>query len=345
MSPPDNNMIFRGARWLTTTTRAHLDMVSLLKKSIESVEKSERAAAETIRPKVTKPVQKIKKEETISTETLNDKYRSKFKQPPAKGVIGAIHGFFHTTQVKLEWSTVQFLDIPGERERFIKEKELLKKSEDDMEGELAKDEAPENNQSNLFTELPEVVFLGKCNVGKSTLLNSLLTELKLKENKEFAFSSRRAGFTQTMNCFNIGKRFRLIDTPGYGVRGKIEQGEQVLEYLHRRKQLRRVYLLISAKDGFSDDDFTIIDMLVDSGVPFEIVMTKVDLLKSPKIVERHLKESGVLGLPSEPSIIFTNSLTRKKFAKRGGLSELRNSIFEACDLKPGIKPIKFVKNI
>jgi ribosome biogenesis GTP-binding protein YsxC/EngB len=288
-----------------------------------------------------KPDRKIqpKKAKCNVIDNLNDKYRSPLRDPIRQPIVAGVTHFFTTALVKLEWSTVKFLLIPGERERLEDEIALEAKDEDDLEEEgdpMEKNKGPRPKSVGL----PEVMFLGKCNVGKSSLLNALLTSKDVKQNQEFAWASRRAGFTQTMNCFNVGNRFKLVDTPGYGVRGKPEQGKQVMEYLHRRKELRRVYLLIGAEEGFSQDDFTVIDMLIDSGVPFEVVFTKLDKLKKVNKVERHIEESGILDLPSEPMLIFTNSEVSKLQKERRGFETLRWSIFEACGLPPHTKPLK-----
>lgn len=310
---------------------------SVLKKlraSIEEVKRERLKAVEAQREDV-KLVKSKSSERSFkrdSIDLLNEKYKGEFKDELSAHVIGGVTHFFTKAYVKLEWTTAKFLDIPGEQKRLEQERVMASQQEEnepvDVDFKIKK------------AGLPEIVFLGKCNVGKSSLLNALLTSRNAKQNLEFAWASRRAGFTQTMNCFNVGNRFNLIDTPGYGVKGKMEQGEQVMEYLHRRKELRRVYLLIGAEEGFSQDDFTIIDMLLEAGVPFEIVFTKLDKLRKTSKVEQHIKNSGVLTLPSQPSLIFTNSEVNKYHRERHGFEILRWSIFEACGLPYSTKPLK-----
>jgi ribosome biogenesis GTP-binding protein YsxC/EngB len=329
-------------------------MASLLRAAISSVDEHKKVESQKNEQRKLRVQQHAKRQDApvkqsqlLTAEAMNAKYRGRFRTPLTSGAIAEINGFFNSTEARLEWNSAKFLDIPGERQRMEEERQLKGKSEEELDEEtdvVTVGNGPKKNVSiSKSIGLPEIVFLGKANVGKSTLLNSLLTESSLSRAREFAFASKRAGFTQTMNCFNIGKRFRLIDTPGYGSRGTAGQGRQVMEYLRRRKELRRVYMLISAAEGFDQDDYAIINFLTEAGVPFEFVFTKFDRLKTAKTVEKVLSESGVMELPSEPNLIFTNSETNKRFPKRQGLSDLRASIFEACDLKPGIHPLKLIK--
>lgn len=129
----------------------------------------------------------------------------------------------------------------------------------------------------LLQPLPEVLLLGHTNVGKSSLVNHLLGE------KNMAFVSRQPGYTRTMNCYNVGDRFRLVDSPGYGARGEEKQGQMVLEYLEKRRILRQVYVLVDSVQGIVAEDGPILDHLIDSGIPFDIVFTKVD-----KVIDRHM---------------------------------------------------------
>lgn len=313
---------------------ATASLVKNLQSSIQHVRDQKQEHKEE--KQAVKVVPKVKNKQN-QIDALNDKYRGEFRQPLLIPIIAGITYFFTKTLVKLEWSTVKFLDIPGEKERLQTEKELESKDEDELED---RDETSLAKRPMRGLGLPEVMFIGKCNVGKSSLLNALLTSKEAKKNLEFAWASRKAGYTQTLNCFNVGNRFKLIDTPGYGAKGKPEQGKQVTEYLHRRQELRRVYLLVGAEEGFSQDDITIIDLLADSGVPFEVVFTKLDKLKKTSKVERHIDESDIQNLPSNPALIFTNAEVNKLQKERRGINELRWSIFEACGLPYHTSPLK-----
>lgn len=99
------------------------------------------------------------------------------------------------------------------------------KSEHDME--MTKyDEDDDSNQATEkvrkvqeFDTLPEVIFIGRCNVGKSSLLNQLFAKRNQKARK-YAKVKQKAGYTVCMNFYNIGGMIRLVDSPGYGRKGK-----------------------------------------------------------------------------------------------------------------------------
>ena len=149
---------------------------------------------------------------------------------------------------------------------------------------------------NLINGLPEVAFLGRCNAGKSTLLNNITTEIARNSLNEYAYASKRPGFTKTINCFNVGNRFRIIDTPGYGTKSTQEQGIVTMDYLKNRRELRRCFLLISANQGFNEFDGQMIDLLVQNGIPFEIIFTKMDTIKHVKQMEEIIEDSNILEL-------------------------------------------------
>ncbi|KAH3688487.1 hypothetical protein WICPIJ_000525 [Wickerhamomyces pijperi] len=262
---------------------------------------------------------------------LNPKHRSSFQQPlPKVKEIQAINAFFNNCLIKLNWTTAKFEDIPGELERQKKSEALQEYTTNN----------PTETTAKPKTSLPEILFIGKTNVGKSSLINSLLTNIKDKNPPEIVFASKKAGFTQTLNCFNVANRFKLIDSPGYGMKGTSQQGEQILKYMQNRNELKRVYLLVGAKEGFNDNDYMIIDLLQSLGLPFEIVFTKVDKLKSESQLLTNLQELNEQFPGMDYSLIFTNTEITKKFEKKLGIEELRVSIFQTCGLDYNVKPLK-----
>ena len=126
---------------------------------------------------------------------------------------------------------------------------------------------------------PEVCFLGRSNVGKSSLLNALL-------GKQIARASARLGRTRLMNAFAVGDRTEalrgvgnglvVMDMPGYGKGAQAEWGVHIMKYLEKRRQLKRVFLLIDAEHSVKETDKQIIKNLQDLRVPFQVVLSKVD---------------------------------------------------------------------
>lgn len=197
--------------------------------------------------------------------------------PPSRVDLAASQAVFSRAQFKLEWTLAHYDDIPDVKYQRLKA---------ELETQLAPT-APIESQKrksfgiepHLLHPLPEILFLGHTNVGKSSLVNNLFGA----GSGTLAYVSRQPGYTQTMNCYNVGKKFRLIDSPGYGERGDEKQGHMVLEYLERRKVLRQVYVLIDAAQGMLAEDEQMLEHLIDSGIPFDIVLTKVD-----QVIDRYV---------------------------------------------------------
>lgn len=163
--------------------------------------------------------------------------------------------------------------------------------------------------------LPEVAFVGRSNVGKSTLINSLVNRKKL------AKVSRTPGKTRAINYFNVkapgpfAAGFYIVDLPGYGY-AKVSKSlrsewEPLLEqYLTQRAELRGVLLLLDAR-GIQDHDHFTLRWLRDTGRPVVLVMTKIDKLTRN---DRHRRVGIVreeLGLSSESVIIPYSSITHE----------------------------------
>ena len=126
-----------------------------------------------------------------------------------------------------------------------------------------------------FDSSPEVCFLGRSNVGKSSLLNALL-------NKKIAHASSRPGRTRSMNAFAVGgeddmqRRLVVMDMPGYGKGGREEWGVQIMKYIEKRRELKRVFVLVDALHGVKESDRQIVQMLKGLAVPYQVVLSKVD---------------------------------------------------------------------
>ncbi|XP_007426013.1 GTP-binding protein 8 [Python bivittatus] len=119
---------------------------------------------------------------------------------------------------------------------------------------------------------PEVCFLGRSNVGKSSLIKALFS---LAPDVEVRIS-KHPGHTKKMNFFKVGKLFTLVDMPGYGFKAPKDFAEMVEPYLNQRKNLKRTFLLIDAKAGIQEMDNIAIEMLEEFGIPYVLVLTKID---------------------------------------------------------------------
>lgn len=133
-------------------------------------------------------------------------------------------------------------------------------------------------------ELPEFAFLGRSNVGKSSLLNKLAGETGL------ARVSATPGRTQAINFFRIGDKYQFVDLPGYGYAKAPREITQpwkslIDSYLESRDCLALCFLLLDARRGWMDMDLQLRDWLANRGRPFRVIGTKWDKLKTHK--ERH----------------------------------------------------------
>lgn len=160
--------------------------------------------------------------------------------------------------------------------------------------------------------LPEYAFIGRSNVGKSSLINSICNK------KNLAKTSSRPGKTQLINHFLINKNWHLVDLPGYGyarvskTQKKVFQGF-ITSYFKNRKQLVSAFLLVDIRHDPQAIDLSFMQWLGENGIPFSIVFTKADKLK-PNAIERNIsnykKEMLATAWEALPPIFVTSSLHR-----------------------------------
>lgn len=166
--------------------------------------------------------------------------------------------------------------------------------------------------------LPEIAFMGRSNVGKSSLINALCGR------KSLARTSRTPGRTRQINLFSVGGSIILADLPGYGfaevplsVKKKWEK--TILSYIKERENLQTVAILIDSRRGVGSADLEIMELLSSVKRDFFIVLTKIDKIKNlSELMESSKKTLETFGLPC--NVIPTCSRIKD------GAKELRRSL-------------------
>jgi GTP-binding protein len=135
-------------------------------------------------------------------------------------------------------------------------------------------------------QLPEYAFIGRSNVGKSSLINMLT------QRKSLAKTSGKPGKTQLINHFLINKDWHLVDLPGYGYArvsktSKAKFQKFITNYFQQRKQLVSAFVLVDVRHDPQPIDTEFMSWLGENGIPFSIVFTKSDKLK-PGALERNI---------------------------------------------------------
>jgi GTP-binding protein len=175
------------------------------------------------------------------------------------------------------------------------------------------------------TELPEVAFVGRSNVGKSTLINALTSRNGL------AKTSNTPGRTQQLNFFNLGGHIILVDLPGYGYakvpKEMVDKWVRLLKkYLAGRPQLRRVYVLVDARHGLKESDVDMMNLLDKTAVTYQVVLTKTDKIKQSEQQKRQREITDALAKrpAAYPLIMLTSSV------EKAGVDVLRAEIATFC---------------
>ncbi|POS85912.1 hypothetical protein EPUL_002223 [Erysiphe pulchra] len=258
---------------------------------------------------------------TITSKPYQDKRKSSYPSlsyhwginAPSSVQLMKAAEFFQRSNSKFLWSSENFKDMPFGDE---------------------------------FGERPEVCFLGRSNVGKSSLLNTLLCQ-------RLAFTSSKPGRTKLMSAFAVDstkaidqKKDKLIflDVPGYGKGGRADIGFQVIKYLNQRRQLKRVFLLVDTEHGMKNSDKQMLNLCKQINVPFQVLLSKVDKVIPSTITEETSKlgrlgeiidqvkdsigsESIENGLAFGEIIPFSS--TKWMFGRRLGINEVRHAVLRA----------------
>jgi GTP-binding protein len=177
--------------------------------------------------------------------------------------------------------------------------------------------------------LPEYAFIGRSNVGKSSLINSICNK------KRLAKTSSRPGKTQLINHFLINDNWYLVDLPGYGYARASKTQKKVFQsfitqYFKKRKQLMNAFLLIDVRHKTQIIDLNFMQWLGENQIPFSLVFTKADKLK-PKALEKNIKdyisEMLVKAWEELPPVFVTSSLQRTGGEELLNYIDQLNSLF------------------
>lgn len=172
--------------------------------------------------------------------------------------------------------------------------------------------------------LPEVAFIGRSNVGKSSLLNAMVN------NGRLARVSGTPGATRQLNFFNLHELLHLVDVPGYGYakagKKEVKHWQDLLRtYLKGRSQLARAFMLIDSRRGVKAEDEEMCEMLDDSAVSYQFVLTKCDKAeKSELALAIEKTEKAIAKHPAAfPGIITTSAHDKL------GIDGLQDAVIEA----------------
>lgn len=160
------------------------------------------------------------------------------------------------------------------------------------------------------TNVPEVAFAGKSNVGKSSLLNCLVNR------KALARTSSQPGKTQTINFYNVQDQIRFVDLPGYGYAkvSKTERekwGKLIEDYLCNRENLREVILLVDIRHEVGSNDKMMYDWLAHYYDRVNVIATKADKLKRSQVQKHVAMIKKGLGLRPADRIMAFSSTTKQ----------------------------------
>ena len=155
------------------------------------------------------------------------------------------------------------------------------------------------------SELPEIVLAGKSNVGKSSLINTLLNR------KSLAYVGKTPGKTRLLNFYEVNQQFMMVDVPGYGFAQRsqkelIDFGTMMEDYFGERKQLRVCIQIIDLRHGPSKDDLVMLDYVRSNGIPVLIVATKQDQCNQSETSKNRKMISEKCNVPMNQIVLFSS---------------------------------------
>lgn len=163
------------------------------------------------------------------------------------------------------------------------------------------EKCPEGNR-------PEYAFIGRSNVGKSSLINMLTNR------KGLAMTSQKPGKTQLINHFLINNDWYLVDLPGYGFAQRGKEGREnirriIEDYILEREQMTNLFVLLDCRHEAQKIDLEFMEWLGENGIPFSIIFTKTDKISRGRLVENteKYKQKLLESWEELPPILFSSS--------------------------------------
>ena len=182
-------------------------------------------------------------------------------------------------------------------------------------GAISEKDLPINN-------IKEIAFIGRSNVGKSSLINAIT-------NSKIAIVSKTPGRTKQLNFFQIKDKLTIVDMPGYGYakasRNEVENWNNLIfNYLLSRRNLERVFLLIDSRHGLKENDEEMMNILDSRGILYQIILTKIDEIKP---TELQVKVENMNDAFKKHPALF-NEVLFASSKENLGISQIRGTIFD-----------------
>ena len=186
---------------------------------------------------------------------------------------------------------------------------------------------------NSYKDIPyseikkEYCFIGRSNVGKSSLLNSVT------KTKKLAKTSKTPGRTQSINIFEINNKINVADLPGYGFAkvSKVMREKLIIlieDYVQNREKLNHVFLLIDAKVGIKSSDIDMLDFLNDCSKEFSIILTKIDKIS---FNQANSQKNSIISLMKNYKKTFIN-IYLSETKKNNGINEIQKTIYKLSEI-------------
>jgi GTP-binding protein len=173
---------------------------------------------------------------------------------------------------------------------------------------------------------PEIAFVGRSNVGKSSLTNVLINR------RNFAHTSSQPGKTQTLNFYHIEDQLYFVDVPGYGYakvskKQRADFGRMIENYLTQRSQLKGVIMLVDGRHAPTDDDVQMYQWLAYYQLPVLVVATKMDKVKGSRFTQTTKLVQNSLNLDAKTPLVLFSAKT-----KRG-----KDQVWQWIEQRTGVK--------